>query len=39
MTCIVNLDAHELHPMNKEAFNNFMMNAKVFHFTYDRVDC
>ena len=39
MTCFVNLDAHELHPMNEKVFNDFMMNAKVLHFTYDRVDC
>jgi len=36
MTNIVDLDAYELHLGDEKVFNNFMMNARVFHFTYDR---
>ena len=36
MTYIVNLNAHELHPGDAKVFNNFKINAKILHFTYDR---
>ena len=36
MTYIVDLDAYELHLGDKKVFNDFMMNASVLHFTYDR---
>jgi hypothetical protein len=35
MTYIIDLNVHELHPGDEEVFNNFTMNAKIFHFTYD----
>ena len=38
MTYIANWDAYELHPGEEKVFNDFMMNATVLHFTYDRRD-
>ena len=38
MTCIVNLDAKQLHSQDEKVFNNFIFNARVLHFTYDRVN-
>jgi hypothetical protein len=35
MTYVVDLNAYELHPREGEKFNDFMMNARVLHFTYD----
>jgi hypothetical protein len=32
----VDSDAYELHLGDEEIFNNFIMNARVFHFIYDR---
>ena len=36
MTYIIDLDAYELHPGDEKVSNNFVMNARVLHFTYDR---
>ena len=36
MTNIVDLDAYELHPGDEKVFNEFMMNARILHFTYGR---
>ena len=35
MTYIVGLYAYELHLGDEKVFNNFMMNARILHFTYD----
>jgi hypothetical protein len=35
MTYIVDLNAHKLHPKDESALNNFTMNARVLHITYD----
>ena len=36
MTYIANWDAYELHLGEEKVFNDFMMNATILHFTYDR---
>lgn len=36
MTYIVDLNAYELYPKDESVLNNFTMNARVLHFTYDR---
>ena len=36
MTYIINLDACELHLEASKIFHDFMMNAKILHFTYDK---
>ena len=36
MTHIVDLDGCQLHLGVKKTFNNFIMNARVLHYTYDR---
>ena len=36
MTHIVDLDAYVLHVGEEKIFNNFMMNDRLLHFTYDR---
>ena len=36
MTYIINLDAYEVPPRDEKALNNFYMNTRPFHCTYDR---
>ena len=35
MAYFVGLDPYELHQKDKEVFNNFILNARALHFTYD----
>lgn len=36
ITYIIELDAYELHSRYKKILNDFMMNASVLHFTYNK---
>ena len=36
MTYIVDSITYELYLKDEEVFNNFMMNPRILHFTYDR---
>jgi hypothetical protein len=36
MTCIVNLDAYDLHPRDEKVLNNPLMNVEIMHYTHDR---
>jgi hypothetical protein len=37
MTYVVDLDAYELHPGMEMSSMTLLMNARVLHYTYDRV--